>query len=136
MNPVPQHALILFDGVCNLCNGFVQFVIRHDKRGIFRFASLQSETARNLLQPLAFQTEPMNTIVLIENGKIYTRSKAVIRIAKQLDGFYKAAILLYIFPSFLSDAVYNFISRNRYRIFGKRSSCMVPSPDLKSRFLE
>src|SRR5438034_11600524 len=112
-----KESIILFDGVCNLCNGFVQFVIKHDKKGRFKFSSLQSETAQQLLQPYHFSTEDLKTIVLLEDGRIYFRSRAVLRIASQLDGGWKLSSVLYIFPSFISDAVYNLVSKYRYRIF-------------------
>jgi len=127
--------IILFDGVCNLCNGFVQFVISRDKKKKFRFGSLQSEAAKKILEPFHFPLNELKTIVLIDNGKIYLRSRAVLRIASQLGGAWKLSALLYIFPSFISDAVYNLISKYRYRIFGKRESCMIPTPELKSRFI-
>ncbi|MEO8087934.1 MAG: thiol-disulfide oxidoreductase DCC family protein [Bacteroidota bacterium] len=130
-----MEAIILFDGVCNLCNGFVQFVINNDKKGKFKFASLQSDAAQNILRPLNFPLDELKTIVLVENGRIYLRSRAVLRIAKQLDGIWKMAVVLYIFPSFISDSVYNLVSRNRYRVFGKKDSCMIPTPELKSRFV-
>lgn len=132
---VTEHPVIFFDGVCNLCNGFVQFVITHDKKARFKFASLQSESAKKILMPFDFPASELKTIVLIEKGRIYLRSRAVLRIAKQLDGIWKISALLYIFPSFISDAVYNLIAGSRYKIFGKKDSCMVPAPELKSRFI-
>ena len=130
-----NHPIILFDGVCNLCNGFVQFVIRNDKKNKFRFGSLQSDGAKKILEPFQFPIDELKTIVLVEEGKIYVRSRAVIRIASHLNGAWKLSAILYIFPSFLSDAVYNLVSKYRYKIFGKRESCMIPTADLKSRFL-
>jgi predicted DCC family thiol-disulfide oxidoreductase YuxK len=131
-----NHPVILFDGICNLCNDFVQFVVRHDKKNKFRFGSLQSDAAKKLLEPFHFPLEELKTIVLVEDGKIYLRSRAVLRIASQLDGAWKLTVILYIFPSFISDAFYNLISKFRYKFFGKRDSCMVPTPELKSRFIE
>ncbi|CAN5366612.1 thiol-disulfide oxidoreductase DCC family protein [soil metagenome] len=130
-----MEAIILFDGVCNLCNGFVQFVINNDKQGKFKFASLQSDASKKILSPFNFPLVELKTIVLVENGKIYLRSRAVLRIARQLDGIWKMAVVLYIFPSFISDAVYNMVSKNRYRVFGKKDSCMIPTPELNSRFV-
>ena len=131
-----EHSLILFDGVCNLCNGFVQFVIERDKNAKFMFASLQSEAAQNILKPFDFSIEELKTIVLVENGKIYLRSRAVLRIASQLGGAWKLSAMLYVFPSFISDAVYNLISKYRYKLFGKKDSCMIPTPELKQRFID
>jgi len=131
-----NHPVILFDGICSLCNGFVLFVIRHDKKNKFRFGSLQSDSAKKLLEPFHFPLEELKTIVLVEDGKLFLRSRAVLRIASQLDGAWKLSAILYVFPSFISDAVYNQLSKYRYKIFGKRDSCMVPTPELKSRFIE
>ena len=136
MNNLPNHSIIFFDGVCNLCNGFVQFVIRRDKSAKFKFASLQSEAAENTLKAFNFPLDELRTIVLFQNGKIFLRSRAVLRIASQLGGAWKLAALLYVFPSFFSDAVYNLISKYRYKLFGKKDSCMIPTPELKSRFVE
>ncbi|MCX6274011.1 MAG: thiol-disulfide oxidoreductase DCC family protein [Bacteroidetes bacterium] len=131
-----NNSIIFFDGVCNLCNGFVQFVIRRDKSAKFKFASLQSAAAANMLKPFDFPLDELKTIVLVQDGKIFLRSRAVLRIASQLGGAWKLAAMLYIFPSFFSDAVYNLISKYRYKLFGKKDSCMIPTPELKSRFVE
>ncbi|WP_291910646.1 thiol-disulfide oxidoreductase DCC family protein [Chitinophaga sp. CB10] len=130
-----EHGIILFDGVCNFCNASVNYVIRHDGRGYFRFASLQSEMAASLAQTYQFSTEGMASFVLLENGKVYTKSTAALRVARQL-GF--PAKLLYAFiivPSFIRDGVYNMIARNRYRWFGRQDACMVPTPELRGRFM-
>lgn len=129
------NPIILFDGICNLCNGAVKFIIRHDKKNKFKFGSLQSDAAKKLLEPYHLTTEELNSFVLIENGKIYLRSRAVLRIAYQLDGAWKLTSVFYIFPSFISDAVYNLIAKIRYKVFGKRETCMVPTPELESRFV-
>ena len=134
MNPENDKPIIFFDGVCNLCNGLVQFIIRHDKKGKFRFASLQSETAVRLLEGKVDMKE-MRTLILLDNGKVYLRSRAVLRVASRLDGIWKASGILYIFPVFLADPVYNLVSRYRYRLFGKKDTCMVPTPEIKSRFV-
>ena len=130
-----SHPVILFDGVCNLCSTAVQFIIKRDKKDVFRFASLQSEAAQNILKPFDFPLDELKTIVLVQNGKIYLRSRAVLRIVSQLNGAWKLSALLYIFPSFISDVVYNLISKYRYKLFGKKDSCMIPTPELKARFL-
>lgn len=136
MDNAAGNPVILFDGVCNLCNGFVQFVIRGDKSAKFKFAPLQSAAAGNMLKLFDFPSDALKTIILIQNGKLFLRSRAVLRITSQLGGAWKLTSLLYIFPSFFSDAIYNFISKFRYKLFGKRDSCMVPTPELKSRFIE
>jgi predicted DCC family thiol-disulfide oxidoreductase YuxK len=128
---------ILFDGVCNLCNGFVQFVIRHDRAGHFHFAALQSEAARALLarhgQPLP-APEP-DSVVLVENGQVYTHSEAVLRIAGRLGGLWPVLSAGRVLPRFLRDAVYRWVARHRYQWFGRQESCLLPTPELKARFL-
>ena len=131
-----KEAVILFDGVCNLCNGFVQFIIKHDKKNKFMFGSLQSDAAKQLLEPFQFPVDELKTIILLENNKIYMRSRAVLRIASQLHGAWKLTAVFYIFPSFISDAVYNLIAKYRYKLFGKKDSCMIPTPELKSKFID
>ncbi len=129
------NKVILFDGVCNLCNGFVQFIIKRDAEGIFRFASLQSAFAQNIL--LSFNLDPveLKTVIFIEDGKLYTKSDAALRIAKNLKGGWKLAYALILIPKFIRNGTYNFISKNRYKWFGKKDQCMIPSPELKERFL-
>lgn len=130
-----DHPVILFDGVCNLCNGSVQYVIRHDKQGLFRFASLQSESGQKLLQQYQLPESDFTSFVLVENGKAYTRSTAALKVAKKLSGIIKLLYGFIIVPAFIRDAVYNVISTNRYKWFGKQDSCMIPTPELKERFL-
>lgn len=130
-----RSPLILFDGVCNLCNGSVQFVIRHDKNGLFRFASLQSESGQQLLQKHQLPIANFSSFVLIDNGKVYTRSTAALKVARKLSGPIKMLYGFIIVPTFIRDAIYNFIARNRYKWFGKKESCMIPTPELKNRFL-
>jgi len=130
-----SNSIILFDGICNLCSNSVKFIIRHDKKNKFKFGSLQSDSAKKLLEPYHLPLEELNSFVLLENGKIYLRSRAVLRIASRLDGVWKLSAVLYIFPSFISDAVYNLVAKYRYRVFGKRDTCMIPTPELESRFI-
>lgn len=136
MNSLYGHPLIFFDGVCNLCNGFVRFVISRDRNAKFRFAPLQSEAAKKNLLRFGFPADEMKTIVLVQEGKVFIRSKAVLKIVSQLGGIWKLTSLLYIIPPFLSDGVYNLISKFRYKLFGKKNSCMVPSPESRGRFIE
>lgn len=131
------HPVVLFDGVCNLCNGAVQFIIDRDPEGTFRFASLQSERAGALLrahglEPPAGDPESM---VLVDGGRVYQRSSAALRIARRLRGGWGLLYGLMIVPSFVRDAVYRLIARNRYRWFGKSEQCRVPTPELRARFL-
>lgn len=128
-------AIIFFDGVCNLCNGFVQFVISRDKKGYFKFAALQSEAAKPYLKDCGISVKELGTVVLWENGECYTRSTAALRILRQLSGIWPVLYGAAIFPTFLRDAVYKFIAANRYKWFGRKDSCMLPTPELKQRFL-
>lgn len=128
----PGH-IILFDGVCNLCNASVQFIIRNDCRKKFHFASIQSQIAQELLKK--FNEEKISdSVLLIENGKLYQESTAALRIARHLCWFRLFSIFLVI-PGWIRDPVYRFIARNRYQWFGKRESCMLPDDANKSRFL-
>ncbi len=133
--PQASPAIILFDGVCNLCNGFVQFVIRHDQKSYFKFAALQSEAGHAVLQQVQFTNYAFDTVVLVENGKYYTRSTAALRILRHLSGGWSLAYVAIILPAFLRDLIYAGLARNRYRWFGKQESCLLPTPELKLRFL-
>jgi len=135
-----DSATILFDGVCNLCNGFVQFVIRHDAAGRFRFAALQSEAAQALLaahgQALApAELADPTSVMLVADGRVYTHSAAVLRIAARLDGPWRVLALGRALPRPWRDAAYRFVARHRYRWFGRQESCMLPTPELRGRFL-
>jgi predicted DCC family thiol-disulfide oxidoreductase YuxK len=127
--------VILFDGVCNLCNSAVQFVIRHDKNKVFRFASLQSEAGQSMLAKYDLPANDFNSFVLVQNDRAYTSSTAALLTAKQLSGPVKLLYGFIIIPAFIRNAVYRLIANNRYRWFGKKESCMIPTPDLRSRFL-
>lgn len=129
------NAIILFDGICNLCNGAVQFIIRHDPEGYYSFAALQSDFAKNLLEKLSYKGAYNSSIIFVDGDKVYTQSTAVLKISRQLSGGWKLARILLIIPRFIRDGVYHFIARNRYRWFGKRESCMLPTPELQQRFL-
>ncbi|QHL88342.1 DUF393 domain-containing protein [Nibribacter ruber] len=126
---------ILFDGVCNLCNGFVQFVIQHDPHGRFHFAALQSDLGQQILAEQGMDTRQFETVLLLENGKLYQKSTAALRIARHLTGGWSWAYGFIILPAFLRDLAYGVVARNRYRWFGQQESCMLPTPALKSRFL-
>jgi predicted DCC family thiol-disulfide oxidoreductase YuxK len=125
--------IVLFDGVCNFCNAWVQLIIRYDKKDRFRFASLQSEVGQELLKKSG--VDAPESVVVIENGKYYFHSSAALRISRHLDGFWKLMIVFYILPKFIRDRAYNILARNRYKWFGKRDTCMVPDEKIKSRFL-
>jgi predicted DCC family thiol-disulfide oxidoreductase YuxK len=130
-----QHSIIFFDGVCNLCTGSVKFVIRRDKKDFFRFAPLQSDVAREYLGPAAASAVAPSSIILLEKGKVYKRSSAVLRIAGHLGGGWNLLYAFLIIPAFIRDYVYNQIARRRYSIWGKEESCMVPTAELKAKFL-
>jgi predicted DCC family thiol-disulfide oxidoreductase YuxK len=130
-----NHPVILFDGVCNLCNGAVQFIIKRDKKAVFRFAPLQSDFGQAQLQKSGLAFPTVETIVLVEDGTVYQRSDAALRISKHLSGAWPVLYSCRIVPRILRDAAYNWIARNRYRFFGRRDECMIPTPELKARFL-
>jgi predicted DCC family thiol-disulfide oxidoreductase YuxK len=129
------HPIILFDGVCNLCNGAVQFIIKRDPDGVFRFASLQSEQAQKLLSHLKYSSTVIDSILLVDNGIVFSHSDAAIRIASRLNGGWKYVSVFKWLPKSLRDGLYKLVANNRYRFFGKREVCMLPSAELKSRFL-
>lgn len=127
--------IVLFDGVCNLCNSAVQFIIRHDKKNIFMFTSLQSDTGQELLAQYDLPLNELNSFILIENNKAYTRSSGALRVIKKLKGLWPLLYGFIIVPKFIRDGVYNWVGRNRYKWFGKQDACMIPTPELKARFL-
>ncbi|HEY0679771.1 MAG TPA: thiol-disulfide oxidoreductase DCC family protein [Chitinophagaceae bacterium] len=127
--------IIFFDGVCNLCNSSVQFVIKRDKESRFRFASLQSEAGKELLDRFKIPQNDFNSFILLEDDKTYSRSDAALKVWSKLEGW-KWTRIFFAVPAFIRNGVYNIIARNRYRWFGKREECMVPSEELKSRFLD
>lgn len=127
--------IILFDGICNLCNKSVQFILKRDPEGNFQFASMQSEAGEKLLKHYGFNGE-IKSIILIDHGKVFRKSSAALRIAGKLQGFWKLLVVFQIIPPFLRDLIYDYIAKNRYRWFGKKESCMLPSPEWKKRFLQ
>lgn len=128
--------IILFDGVCNLCNGSVQFIIKHDPAGKFSFASLQSQTAKRLLKNFHLASEDIYSIILIKNGILFDRSDAILEITKDLNGVWGAFRIFKFLPKRFRDSVYKLIANNRYKLFGKQESCLVPTPDLRARFID
>jgi predicted DCC family thiol-disulfide oxidoreductase YuxK len=131
-----EKPLILFDGVCNFCNYWVNFAIRRDRKKKLRFTSLQGETAKKILPAFSIRPGDLASVILVDNGKVYTQSSAAFRIAKYLDGGWKLFYGLMIIPKFIRDFLYNIIARNRYKWFGKKDACMVPTPQLRDRFLD
>lgn len=128
--------LVLFDGVCNLCNGSVRFLLRRDRRKRFRFAALQSATGQAALRQHSLSATQFATIVVIENGRAHTESSAALLLAQRLPWPWPLLAAFTIVPRPLRDAVYAWVSRNRYRWFGRRESCMLPSPEFADRFLD
>jgi predicted DCC family thiol-disulfide oxidoreductase YuxK len=130
-----NKSLLLFDGVCNLCNSSVQFILLRDKKDRFRFASLQSDYGQNLLREHNLPTESFNSLVLVENDKVYKKSTAALRIARKLKGLWPLLFAFIIIPPFIRNFVYDIIAKNRYRWFGKKEECMLPRPEWKQKFL-
>lgn len=130
-----EHPIILFDGVCNLCNRWVQFVIERDPEAEFRFAPLQSEVGEALVAEEGLPTDELESVVLIENGEVYTKSDAVLRVGKRLGGVYGLLWPFRVLPTRFRNVWYDLVAANRYDWFGKRDQCMMPTPDIESRFL-
>ena len=136
LNSETKNLIVLFDGVCNLCSSSVQFIIKNDKKKQFRFASLQSEFGQKVMEQFGLPTNELNSFILLENGKIYTKSTGALRVAKRLNGLW---VLLYgfiIVPPFIRNAVYSFVANNRYKWFGKKEACWLPTPELRKLFLD
>lgn len=131
-----NRPVILFDGVCNLCNGSVQFIIKHDPEGKLAFASLQSAAAQQQLKNFKLPSEEIYSILLIKNGKLFDRSDALLEIVKDLNGIWPAFRVFRIVPKVLRDFIYKLVANNRYKLFGKQDSCLMPTPDLRARFID
>ena len=130
-----DHAIVLFDGVCNLCHATVNFLIDHDPQGKLKFGALQAEAAEPLLERYGLRSGTLESFVLIDGGRAYQRSEAALRIAWRLGGAWRLLSPLALLPRQLRDAMYDWIAANRYRWFGKRETCRVPTPELKDRFI-
>lgn len=132
-----ENEIILFDGVCNFCNSSVNFIIDHDAKNYFKFAALQSEVGEKLQKEYGINPEDKNldSILLIEGGKLHTHSTAALRIAKQLRGLWSFLYIFIIVPKPLRDIFYKLFAKNRYRLFGKRDACRLPSPEERAKFL-
>ena len=128
--------IILFDGVCNLCNSSVQFILKRDRKKLFHFGSLQGKAGQEYLRRFNLPTDNFNSFMLVENGKLYTRSTGALRMLKHLGGGWSLLYAFIIIPRFIRDAVYNWIAKNRYKWFGKQEACWLPTPELKERFLD
>ena len=135
MNENIKFPILLFDGVCNLCNASVQWVLLRDRRATFSFAALQSETGRRLLEERGLNDQYLDTVVLVDHDRVYTRSDAAIETATRLGGWWKILSIFRFIPRPLRDGIYNWVAGNRYRWFGRQETCMLPRPEWKNRFL-
>lgn len=135
MKSITNNHIILFDGVCNLCNSSINFVIEKDTKNLFKFGALQEEPGISLLKKHTIDTTATDSIILIENNKVYTKSSAALRVAKRLSGFWPLLYVFIIIPPFIRNKVYDYIAKNRYKWYGKKDRCMIPTPALKDKFL-
>jgi predicted DCC family thiol-disulfide oxidoreductase YuxK len=137
MENLPQNKkIILFDGVCNLCDSAVQFIIKNDRKDIFRFVALQSDLGQEIQNKIGVNSKDIDSIILyIPQIAYYNKSLAAIKIASDLSGFYSFMVIFEIFPQKFSDYIYDYIAKNRYKWYGKKQSCMMPTAELKSKFL-
>jgi predicted DCC family thiol-disulfide oxidoreductase YuxK len=131
-----EKPIVLFDGVCNFCNYWMNFAIKRNSKKNLKFTTLQGETAKQILPQYNINPTSLSSVIFIDKGKAYTQSSASLRICKYMDGGWKLFYGLIIIPKFIRDVIYNWIARNRYKWFGKKDSCMVPTPELRERFLE
>jgi len=134
MNTESKYKIILFDGVCNLCNTSVNFVIKNDKKGVFRFAPIQTDFGETILKKYHINTKDTDSIILIDEDNHYIKSTAALYIAKELSGAYPLLFCFMIVPKFIRNWIYDLVAKNRYKWFGKKVSCMIPTPELKNKF--
>ncbi len=130
-----MSAIILFDGVCNFCNASVNFVIARDRAGYFKFAPLQSEIGEDVIERHGIDTTETDSVILVEDNFAYTHSTAALRIARRLDGLWSWLFLFIVIPRPIRDVLYRLFARYRYRLFGRQDACMMPTPDIRARFL-
>lgn len=133
--PQKENPVILFDGVCNLCNCAVVFIINRDRSARYKFASLQSETAKKIISEFSISPDTIDSIILVENGKYYIKSTAAIKIGMKLGALWPLVYIFMWIPRAIGDYLYDVIARNRYRWFGKKQQCMIPSKEIENRFL-
>jgi predicted DCC family thiol-disulfide oxidoreductase YuxK len=131
----PSQSVILFDGVCNLCNSSIDFILKRDKENRFLVGALQEEAGKRLLARFQVKPEYLDSLVLVENGEIFFRSTAALKIARNLSGFWPFFYVFMAIPTSVRDWIYNWIGKNRYRWFGKKNTCRLPSPEEKAKFL-
>jgi predicted DCC family thiol-disulfide oxidoreductase YuxK len=128
--------IVLFDGVCNLCNSGVQFIIKKDKKNLFKFAALQSEFGQEILGNYDISTKNMDSFVYVHKGRAYTKSTAALKIARELKRGWQLFYVFIVIPAFIRNLFYDLVAKNRYKWFGKKDSCMIPTPELKAKFLD
>jgi predicted DCC family thiol-disulfide oxidoreductase YuxK len=133
-NPTPIHPVILFDGVCNFCNSSVNFVIKKDRMNAIKFAPLQSTAGKQLAEQYNIEND-LKSFIFIENGIAYKKSTAALMVCKYLKGIWKIGYAGLLIPAFIRDALYNYIAKNRYKWFGQKETCMIPSPTIRAKFL-
>jgi len=131
-----QEGLVLFDGVCNFCNYWVQFALKRNKKKSLKFGSLQGNTAKEILPGFGINPNQLSSVFLIEKNKIYNESTAALHICKHLDGPWKLVYIFILIPAFLRDPIYKLIARYRYKWFGKKEACMIPTPQHRARFVD
>jgi predicted DCC family thiol-disulfide oxidoreductase YuxK len=130
-----ERPVILFDGVCNFCNNVINFVIKRDKAAEIQYAPLQSAKGQLFAKQYNFSAEELKTFVFIEDGKMYTKSTAALRVCRYLGTLWPAMMAFMIVPKFIRNAVYDLVAKNRYKWFGKKDTCMIPTPDVRNRFI-
>lgn len=130
-----EQPVILFDGTCNFCNGAVNFVIRRDKGSVIKFAPLQSSQGQELLKQYQLPTDDLSSFIFIEAGKSHNQSTAALKVCRYLFGLWPLCYGFIIVPGFIRDGLYNWIAKNRYKWFGRQETCMIPTPDVRKRFL-
>ena len=137
MKAEQSHSVVLFDGVCNLCEKTIQWIIRNDPSGHFNFASLQSAAARELLQRFHYKHDPMSSVLVVIDGKVHRKSQAALQICKRLGSAWPLLYYLLIWvPTSVADKLYDYIGARRYRWFGRKSECWIPSPEIAARFID
>lgn len=136
MNLPRDKKIILFDGVCNLCDATVQFLIKRDKKDVFRFVAIQSELGQEIISYIGIDTSKTDSIILYEPGiAYYYKAEAALHIASELGGIYSLMSVFKVLPKGISNAVYDYVARNRYKWYGKKDACMMPTPEMKAKFL-
>ena len=132
----PRTLILVFDAQCLLCNGWVRFVLRHDRQGVFCFAAIQGATGQTLLHQAGLQVEGLQTLLLVDGAQSWQHTSAIFRVLHQLGWPWRAAWVGWLVPAVLRDTLYRWVARHRYRIFGRTDTCMVPPPEVKARFLD